>query len=121
MPRKFISALLYASLLASSASALDCSRPPGSLPDETRPVGSVDPRIPVDHVTISMQENHSFDNYFGHLNKSGFYGQEVDGLDSKMANPGKKGETVPVFHQASLERPGEFGAREDPFGWQWPL
>ncbi|HWE65836.1 MAG TPA: alkaline phosphatase family protein [Acidimicrobiales bacterium] len=42
-------------------------RAPGSVPDPTRPVGAANAALPFDHIVIVMQENHSFDNYFGML------------------------------------------------------
>jgi phospholipase C len=42
-------------------------RQPDSLPDPSRPAGTPDGRIPIDHVVILMMENHSFDNYLGML------------------------------------------------------
>ena len=45
----------------------DPSRGPDSLPDPTRPPGTADERLPFDHIVVLMQENHSFDNYFGML------------------------------------------------------
>jgi phospholipase C len=40
-------------------------RAPDSLPDPTRPAGEATAALPLDHIVIVMQENHSFDNYFG--------------------------------------------------------
>jgi phospholipase C len=42
-------------------------RAPGMIPDPSRPIGSPDPTIPIDHVVIVMMENHSFDCYLGML------------------------------------------------------
>jgi phospholipase C len=42
-------------------------RHPGSVSDPSRPAGTADPAIPIDHVVVLMMENHSFDNYFGML------------------------------------------------------
>ncbi|GAC1445416.1 MAG: hypothetical protein NVSMB55_26400 [Mycobacteriales bacterium] len=43
----------------------------GFLVDPGRPVGAHDPAMPIDHIVIVMQENHSFDEYFGMLPHSG--------------------------------------------------
>jgi phospholipase C len=59
--------------------APDCSREAGSLPDPSPPPGAPDPSIPIEHVVVIMQENRSFDHYFGQLNQFGYNG-EVDGL-----------------------------------------
>ena len=45
----------------------NASRGPNSLPDPTKPAGTVDTTLPFDHVVVVMMENHSFDNYFGML------------------------------------------------------
>ncbi|HUC04863.1 MAG TPA: alkaline phosphatase family protein [Acidimicrobiales bacterium] len=42
-------------------------RAPRSLPDPNLPAGTPNDALPFDHVVIVMQENHSFDNYFGML------------------------------------------------------
>jgi phospholipase C len=42
-------------------------RAPGSLPNPKLPAGTVNEALPFDHIVIVMQENHSFDNYFGML------------------------------------------------------
>jgi phospholipase C len=42
-------------------------RRPGSLPNPAVPAGTPNEALPFDHVVIVMQENHSFDNYFGML------------------------------------------------------
>jgi phospholipase C len=42
-------------------------RAPGSLPNPRLPAGTPNDALPFDHVVIVMQENHSFDNYFGML------------------------------------------------------
>ncbi|MEA2214886.1 MAG: phospholipase [Solirubrobacteraceae bacterium] len=58
--------------LIGAASAL--ARPlrlPDSLPDRSRPAGTVDASMPFDHVVVVMMENHSFDNVLGALAHSG--------------------------------------------------
>jgi phospholipase C len=42
-------------------------RAPGSLPNPHLAAGTPNDALPFDHVVIVMQENHSFDNYFGML------------------------------------------------------
>jgi phospholipase C len=42
-------------------------RAPGSLPNPKLPAGTPNEALPFEHVVIVMQENHSFDNYFGML------------------------------------------------------
>ena len=46
-------------------------RHPDSLPDPTRPAGQPTAALPFDHIVMVMQENHSFDNYFGMLPRRG--------------------------------------------------
>jgi phospholipase C len=46
-------------------------RTPDSLPDPTRPAGTVTEALPFDHIVIVMMENHSFDNLLGALSRSG--------------------------------------------------
>jgi phospholipase C len=46
-------------------------RGPDSLPDPTRPAGTPTGALPFDHIVCLMQENHSFDNYFGMLPRRG--------------------------------------------------
>ncbi len=58
-------AALIAGLLTVGASAQ--TAPPASLP--------------IEHVIVVMQENRSFDHYFGALNLPEYYGNAVDGLD----------------------------------------
>ncbi|HEX3796673.1 MAG TPA: alkaline phosphatase family protein [Acidimicrobiales bacterium] len=42
-------------------------RAPGSLPNPSVAAGTPNAALPFDHIVIVMQENHSFDNYFGML------------------------------------------------------
>ncbi len=51
--------------LTAAAEAPDCSRAPGSLPHPEAPAGQPDRANPIQHIVVIMQENHSFDNYFG--------------------------------------------------------
>ncbi len=46
-------------------------RGPDSLPDPTRPAGTVTTALPFDHIVVVMMENHSFDNLLGALSRSG--------------------------------------------------
>src|SRR5258708_5889637 len=57
------------------------------------------PFLPIKHIVVIMQENHSFDNYFGRLNQPGYYGSGVDGVAPTMSNPGVTGAPTAVFHQ----------------------
>lgn len=85
--------------------AADCPFEAGDLPDPDLPSGTVNEEIPIDHILIIMQENHSFDNYFGRLNEFGYNG-EVDGLSLDMVNMMYEGEPVNPFHLTSYCVPG---------------
>ena len=75
-------------------------RSPDSLPDPTRPAGSVTETLPFDHIVVVMMENHSFDNLLGGLSRSGQ--PNAQGLHFNAAgvalnsNPGASG-AVPSF------------------------
>jgi phospholipase C len=65
-------ALLAPRLLLQSASAASCLNPPGTLPFPGRPPGLPQPDLApelanIDHIFLLMQENKSFDAYFGML------------------------------------------------------
>jgi phospholipase C len=77
---------------------LACKFDAGALPDET--LGPAVPHgaeIPIDHIVVLMQENRSFDHYFGRLPASGH--AHVDGLPSRASNPDGMGGAVGAFHQ----------------------
>src|SRR5579862_7885618 len=88
-------------LVAQPSWALDCSRTAGSLPNPAVAPGTSDPFNPIEHVIVIMQENHSFDNYFGKLNDPRFYGSELDGGDDSMWNPDGNGQKAHAFKQTS--------------------
>jgi phospholipase C len=54
-----------------SAAAAGGIRAPDSLPDPSRPAGTVNAALPFDHLVVVMMENHSFDNLLGALPISG--------------------------------------------------
>ena len=68
------------------------SRQPDSLPDPSKPAGTVNDAMPFDHVVVVMMENHSFDNLLGELPRVGQ--PAADGLTfdsagaATNANPG---------------------------------
>jgi phospholipase C len=84
------SGFLFSALLAGCGALTVTSG--GSQPTQPTPTGSVDS---IDHVIFMMQENHTFDNYFGMLNpyrkangwNLGDDGKdyEVDGIDDKLS------------------------------------
>ena len=78
-------------------------RHPGSFPDPHRAPGTPDPAIPIDHIVIVMQENHSFDEYFGMLARQGQpladgFTFDLDGHPIN-SNPLANGATQAVFHR----------------------
>jgi phospholipase C len=70
-------------------------RLPDSLPDPSRPAGTVDDSLPFDHVVVVMMENHSFDNLLGALARSGqpkAHGLKISGRGvAHNQNPGPEG------------------------------
>ena len=69
----------------------------GALPAETLPVGARHgDQIPVQHIIVLMQENRSFDHYFGRLPALGK--TDVDGLPADASNPDAAGKAVKPFH-----------------------
>ncbi len=70
-------------------------RQPGSLPDPSRPAGSVNDAMQFDRIVVVMMENHSFDNLLGELPRSGqpaADGLRFDGAGRAInSNPGTTG------------------------------
>ena len=101
----FVSMVLIAGIQASAqtlAQTLDCSQKAGSVPNVNVMPGTNNPSIPIEHTIVIMQENHSFDNYFGRLNQPKFYGNEVDGITPDMANPDASGKMIAVHREQLL-------------------
>jgi phospholipase C len=87
-----------------------CSFDAGALPADT--LGKNIPRgdeIPIDHFVLLMQENRSFDHYFGRLPAAGH--SDVDGLPDDAGNPNADGNSVPAFHA------GEYCIRDVEHSW----
>ncbi len=80
-------------------------RRPDSRPDPSRPAGTPDPRIPIEHVVVVMMENHSFDNYFGMLPRRGNPKADGFGFDAHgrptAVNRTDKGRPVRAFRMPS--------------------
>lgn len=83
-------------------SVLNCTKPAGSLPNPKIPAGTPNASVPIEHIIVIMQENHSFDNYFGRLNQPEFYGSQVDGVEPSMSNLLSDGKRAPVYHETNL-------------------
>lgn len=97
-----ISAFEARAITAPAETALDCSRTSGSLPFDHLRAGTSNSKIPIEHTVVIMQENHSFDNYFGQLSQEKYYGKEIDGVTPDMKNLDSKGVSVFVHHEPSL-------------------
>jgi phospholipase C len=92
---------LMLSLAASASETPNCSRPAGSLPDAKLKAGTPNLAMPIEHIVIAMQENHSFDMHLGRLNDSAFYGSDVDGITPEMFNLDAHGKPVYAYHEGS--------------------
>jgi phospholipase C len=74
-------------------------RPPGSRPFPSRPEGA-ESLTEVEHIVVYMQENHSYDNYFGMLKRGdGFTVRNGVPIHS---NPGLDGAPVPLTHKTEF-------------------
>ncbi|HWW53435.1 MAG TPA: alkaline phosphatase family protein, partial [Acidimicrobiales bacterium] len=91
----------WSKALAATPSGL---RHPDSLPDPSRPAGTPDPRVPIDHVIVVMMENHSFDNYLGLLARRGqpaADGFTFDGAGKPSNSNPTTGGVIRSFHMPS--------------------
>lgn len=70
--------------------------PPGARPNPSLPEG-VDTMPQVEHVIIYMQENHSFDQYFGMLGRGDGFTLDGAGLPTN-SNPDKNNQPFKVFY-----------------------
>lgn len=81
-----------------TAGVPSCAFHAGALPAETLPAGMPHgASLPIEHIIVLMQENRSFDSYFGRLPAAGK--ADVDGLSATATNPDANGAAVSVFHQ----------------------
>jgi phospholipase C len=78
--------------------------PPGSLPNPRLPAGT-DTVPQVEHIVVVMQENHSFDNYFGMLGRGDGFALDRHGRPIN-ANPDPNGGYVRAFHESDTCQPG---------------
>ena len=111
LPRPAVAVVAASAVVAlafsasAQASAPKPAHAPGWVRDPHRPIGSHDPKIPIDHIVIVMQENHSFDEYFGMLPANGQPKADGFTFDSHgqptNSNPLAKGGTQRVFPHAS--------------------
>jgi len=73
-----------------------CEFEAGALAADT--VGCTGADIPIEHVVIIMQENRSFDHYFGHLPG---HGQEDVDVPAAPTNPAPSGAEIPWHHETA--------------------
>ncbi len=99
---------------ASKASGTSSTVPTLSLPGRRRVPGSLpDPRLPagtdtvpqIEHIVVVMQENHSFDNYFGTLGRGDGFTLDRHGRPIN-SNPDPMGGYVRAFHETDTCQPG---------------
>src|SRR5262249_53021091 len=76
-----------------------CAFSAGALPVDTLPPGTPHgTAIPIDHIVVLMQENRSFDHYFGQLHRSAERKGEAEPAKASNANP-LGGTPIAAFHQ----------------------
>jgi phospholipase C len=95
--------LMAASLLLTAAHAQEtppsCTFGPGALPVDTLPAGARHgSQIPVDTIVVLMQENRSFDHYFGRLHFQGKRKSEGEPIGASNPDP-LGGAPITAFHQ----------------------
>ena len=71
----------------------------GQRPDPARPEGT-DLLPPIEHIVVVMQENHSYDSYFGMLPRGDGFTRDAHGRPT-ASNPDASGHQVRAFHMAS--------------------
>ncbi len=114
-----ISRLLIVTLsLIVALSIVGCGRGLGESPATTTPAPTPTPTPPapppppppiasVQHIILAMQENRSFDHYFGHLGiyrAAHGFGQvaDIDGMPANASNPDPNGVPVQNFHLKTM-------------------
>ena len=81
-------------------------RPPGTLPFPHLPEGT-DTLPQIQNIIILMMENHSFDNYFGVLDRH--VGFPLRHGEPRAANPDGNGNLIHAFHMPSTCQPAGIG------------
>ena len=100
MTRLLLVCAALAALLPTSAraGAASCPYEAGALPADTLPEGAPHGEaIPIDHIVVLMQENRSFDHYFGRLRPKGT--NAAEGPPKGTSNPDPMGMPIEPFHQ----------------------
>ena len=93
-----------------AADAPACPFVAGARPSQTLP-GVVGHALPIKHVIVLMQENRSFDHYFGRLAAAGQPDAEV--IPPHFGNPNQQGDWVRPFHLPTTCIP-----RDPPHQWE---
>jgi phospholipase C len=75
-----------------------CKYTRGDMPMATLGSSVLPADIPIDNVVVVMMENHSFDNYLGHLNQYGNR-SDVETASADASNPGADGGAVAWVHE----------------------
>ena len=96
-PMRTMLALAVATVLIVGRTGLaqvpSCTYGPGALPADTLPPGTLHgDAIPIEHIVVIMQENRSYDHYFGRLRReeraaARHYEPQPDGRRSDQALP----------------------------------
>ncbi len=113
--RRVLQSALIVAAAAATATGLDaCTTqkvarekkiilPPGTRPHPGKPEG-IDMLPAVEHIVIYMQENHSFDSYYGVLGRGDGFRLGKEGRPTNW-NPDLQGNPVKVFHQQDTCNP----------------
>ena len=91
---------LLAAPPAGAVTAPRCTFGPGALPAQTMPNRPHGSAIPIDHVVVLMQENRSFDHYFGQLHYQGQPRSRPEPQRASNPDPtNPSGPRISAFHQ----------------------
>ena len=75
-------------------------------PGGAQPNGASNSSTAINHIVIMLQENRSFDHYFGKLGQyralNGLPATDIDGLPPNASNPADDGTTITSFHMQSV-------------------
>jgi len=97
--RKPVMSRRIASPIATAATTTTVARRAGGRPDPTKAPG-VHLLPAIEHVVVVMQENHSYDSYFGMLGRGDGFALDAHGKPT-ATNPDIHGKPVRAFHMAN--------------------